>query len=107
METLRVDATILSTANTKTVRVIGQLKSLNGDNSGTIDSNGVIKINSSVDLSNMKVGHWYEVIGVVKHDDLSINVFQFFDFGDDEHFNEKAAMKLIDVVHRIPELYYS
>lgn len=105
MESLRVDATLLAQSSNKTVRIIGQLKSLDTTNSSaSLDSNGLISVSSSSNTDDLVVDNWYEVIGVVQKD-LSVNVLQWFDFGKD--FNANAAKKLVEVVHRVPELYHS
>lgn len=104
MESLRVDATLLAQSSNKTVRIIGQLKSLDtGNSSASLDSNGLISVSSSSNTDELVVDNWYEVIGVVQKD-LSVNVLQWFDFGKD--FNGNAAKKLVEVVHRVPELYH-
>lgn len=105
MESLRVDATLLAQSSNKTVRIIGQLKSVDTtDSSATIDSNGLINVSSASNMDNLVVDNWYEVIGVVQKD-LSVNVLQWFDFG--KEFNSNAAKKLVEIVHRVPELYHS
>jgi hypothetical protein len=103
MESIRVDATRLAEVIGKTVRVIGQLKSLDGENAGQLDSNGQISFTSNSDTL-FEIDHWYEVIAIVKPD-LSLNILQSFDFGT--KFNAHAANKLIEVIHKHPELYHS
>lgn len=104
MESLRVDATLLGQSTSKTVRIIGKLNSIDSGSSGTINSNGTINITSATDMNNLTVDNWYEILGKVQKD-LSVNVLEFFDFGKD--INENAVKKLVEVVHRVPELYSS
>lgn len=104
MESLRIDATMLGQTTSKTVRIIGQLKSLDGA-AAVLDSNGTVQVaSSSSNTEQLVVDHWYEIIGVVQKD-LSVNALQWFDFGTE--FNGKASRKLVEVVNRLPELYHS
>lgn len=104
MESIRVDATRLSDTRGKTVRVIGQVKSFDASSgSGNIDSNGIVSFTYKSGDALM-VGCWYELIAIVQQD-LTLNILQSFDFGTE--FNANAAIKLVDVVHRLPELFQS
>lgn len=103
MESIRVDATFLQQFIGHTVRIIAQVKQVTG-NSFVAESNGTVQFTSDADTSELTQGHWYEIVGIVQKD-LGISALQWFDFGD--KFNAAAATKLVEVVHRLPELYYS
>ncbi|KAG0675389.1 hypothetical protein C6P40_001726 [Pichia californica] len=103
MESIRVDATTLSQPTNKTVRIIGQLKTIDSSSTGTINANGIINVSSSTDMNSLIIGNWYEMLGKIQKDDLSINVMEFFDFGTD--INENAIKKLVQVAHQVPELF--
>lgn len=102
METIRVDATRLSDTTSKTVRIIGLIKSFDSTTgSGNLDANGSVAFTCK-NGDELIATHWYELIAIVQQD-LSLNILQSFDFGTE--FNANAANKLVDVVHRLPELF--
>ena len=104
MISIRVDATMLSQNVSKTIRIIGQLKSINeNDNSGILDSNGTVNFQIDNNFNELLINNYYEFIAIVKPD-LSIKVLQTFNFGDNLNIN--AVNKMVEVVHKIPELYY-
>lgn len=102
MESIRVDATLLMQFTGHTVRIIGKGKHVTG-NSFVLESNGSIQCSYDADTRNMIEGNWYEIVGLVQKD-LTVKALQWFDFG--REFNGAAATKLVEIVHRLPELYY-
>lgn len=68
----------------------------------TLDANGEIALQNA-DSYNLIVDNYYEIIGLVQKD-LSVSILQAFDLGHD--FNMKAATKLVEIVHKFPEIYH-
>ncbi|ODV86057.1 hypothetical protein CANARDRAFT_175789 [[Candida] arabinofermentans NRRL YB-2248] len=107
MESIRVDATLLQQFKRKTVRIIGKLISKSSNNA-ILNSNGNVELKFTHQnqlLDSLIIDHWYECIGMVDDDDLSIKVIQCIDFGTE--INEKAVLKVVELSHKVPELFYT
>lgn len=105
MESIRIDATMLAQTMGKTVRIIGQVKSIDaGSSKAVIESNGTVTVAGDIDMSDLKTGNWYEFIGLVQ-ENLEVRALQKFDFGS--NINANAVKKMVEVVHRVPELFQS
>lgn len=103
MESIRIDATMLAQTMGKTVRIIGLVKSIDeGSGKAVLEANGTVTVCGDIDMSDLKVDNWYEFIGLVQ-ESMEITALQKFDFGT--NINATAVQKMIEVVHRVPELF--
>ncbi|KAG7822980.1 hypothetical protein KL909_003583 [Ogataea angusta] len=108
MESIRVDASIISQFTKKTVRVIGKLiDKSTGAGTATVQCNGSIQLkfqNQQALLESLLLNNWYECIGIVDTDN-SVKVIQIIDFGD--QISEPAVTKLVEMSHKVPQLFYT
>ncbi|KAG7866016.1 hypothetical protein KL918_004005 [Ogataea parapolymorpha] len=108
MESIRVDASIISQFTKKTVRVIGKLiDKSTGAGTAIVQCNGSIQLkfqNQQALLESLTLNNWYECIGIVDTDN-SVKVIQIIDFGD--QISEPAVTKLVEMSHKVPELFYT
>jgi hypothetical protein len=103
MESIRIDATMLAQTMGKTVRIIGLVKSIDeGSGKAVLEANGTVTVCGDIDMSDLKVDNWYEFIGLVQ-ESMEITALQKFDFGT--NINATAVQKMVEVVHRVPELF--
>ncbi|KAG7191646.1 uncharacterized protein KQ657_002915 [Scheffersomyces spartinae] len=102
---IRVDATRLQQFQGKVVRVMGRCELFNtNDMRGKLESNGPIPIKSPSQI--LEAGKNYEIIGRIgSGDDLTVQVYTMTELSDD--FNLEVAKKLVDFVHKVPELFYT
>ncbi|KAL8882852.1 MAG: hypothetical protein Q9192_007512, partial [Flavoplaca navasiana] len=76
--TPRINARYLESFTNTTVRILGRVTSLRGENA-TIDANGSVQLHLNRD-AHLTLNNAVEIIGKVQPD-LSIKVFQAMDFG--------------------------
>lgn len=102
---IRVDATRLQQFQGKVVRVIGRCDAFDtSDMRGKLESNGSIPIKSPSQA--LDAGKNYEIIGRIgSGDDLAIQVYTMTELSD--NLNLDVAKKLVDFVHKVPELFYT
>lgn len=101
---IRIDATLLQSHQGKLVRIIGKCESFDSNSSvGTLSSNG--PVNLTFTAGDILVpGKNYEIIGKVSHNNLTVNVYSVVGLSD--NVNLEVAQKLVQFVHKVPELYY-
>ncbi|KAI9687937.1 MAG: hypothetical protein M1822_002019 [Bathelium mastoideum] len=99
--TPRVTAPYLESFLHRTVRILGKVIQLRGDQA-TVDSGGQINVILSRD-SHFVPNHFFEVVGKVQND-LSVRVLASTDFGTDVDF--KTYEMVVDVTHRHKEIFY-
>ncbi|KAJ9638818.1 hypothetical protein H2201_005691 [Coniosporium apollinis] len=99
--TPRVTAPYLETFAHKTVRILGKVIQLRGEQA-TIDAGGQINIHLNRD-AHLTPNHAVEIIGKVQSD-LSVRVLTSTDFGANIDF--AAAEAVVDATHRYHEIFY-
>ncbi|KAL8985878.1 MAG: hypothetical protein Q9205_000528 [Flavoplaca limonia] len=77
--TPRINARYLESFTNTTVRILGRVTSLRGENA-TIDANGSVQLHLNRQDAHLTLNNAVEIIGKVQPD-LSIKVFQAMDFG--------------------------
>ncbi|KAL9638445.1 MAG: hypothetical protein Q9204_001503 [Flavoplaca sp. TL-2023a] len=100
--TPRINARYLESFTNTTVRILGRVTSLRGENA-TIDANGSVQLHLNRD-AHLTLNNAVEIIGKVQPD-LSIKVFQAMDFGSNIDFN--AVEAVVDATHRYKEIFYN
>ncbi|KAI4279325.1 MAG: hypothetical protein LQ337_000356 [Flavoplaca oasis] len=100
--TPRINARYLESFTNTTVRILGRVNSLRGENA-TIDANGSVQLHLNRD-AHLTLNNAVEIIGKVQPD-LSIKVFQAMDFGSNVDFN--AVEAVVDATHRYKEIFYN
>ncbi|KAK6459436.1 replication factor A protein 3 [Scheffersomyces xylosifermentans] len=101
---IRVDATLVAQHQGKLVRIIGKCESYDSDSlTATIISNGSISLTLQ-EGEVLKVGKIYEIIGKVSTSDYKVNVYNVIELSD--NVNLEVAQKLVQYVHKVPELFY-
>ncbi|GME77929.1 unnamed protein product [Ambrosiozyma monospora] len=108
MESIRVDATLLSQFKHKTVRILGQLESVDpSTQTAILKCNGPITIKYQGNFQELsaQVGKFIEVIGMIDSGDLSCKVMQVIPMGDNVNLN--AVVKLVQLCHVYPQLFYT
>ncbi|KAK4930785.1 hypothetical protein LTR66_009697 [Elasticomyces elasticus] len=99
--TPRVTAPYLEQFGHQTVRILGKVVQLRGEQA-TIDAGGQITVYLNRD-AHLQQNHAVEVIGKVQND-LSVKVFTSTDFGTDIDF--AAVEAVVDATHRYKEIFY-
>ncbi|QIW94973.1 hypothetical protein AMS68_000491 [Peltaster fructicola] len=102
--TPRISAQYLEQFSHKSVRLIGKVGELRGDEA-TIDAGGNVKLHLSRD-SHLQLGHAVEVIGKVQND-LSVRVLLSTDLGPASAIDFNAVEAVVDATHRYHELFYT
>ena len=101
---IRIDASLLLANQGKLVRIIGKCESYDGSsNTATLNSNGTIPL--SLQNDSLVVGKNYENIGKCSSNNLGDNVYSVIELSD--NINLDVAQKLVNYVHKVPELFYS
>lgn len=101
---IRIDAPLVGSHQGKIVKIAGKVLAYDHlSNTATIDSNGPIQfsLNPSQELEVNKI---YEIIGKVSTSSLEVNAYSVIRLSD--NFNLLVALKLVEYVHKVPELYY-
>jgi len=101
LSTPRITATYLDSFTSRTVRIIGKVTQLRGEQA-LIDSDGVVTVFLSRD-SHLQVGNAVEIVGKVNQD-LSVKVLKATDFGTS--FDFAAMTALVEANHRYKEIWY-
>lgn len=102
---IRIDASLLPSHQGKLVRIIGKLESYNpSSQSGSLSSNGSIKLNLTQSDTALQVNKIYEIIGKVSTSDASVNVYSSVEFSDNTNLD--VAAKLVQYTHKVPELFF-
>ncbi|KAF2203254.1 ssDNA binding protein-like protein Ssb3 [Delitschia confertaspora ATCC 74209] len=99
--TPRILASHLSNFQHQTVRMLGKVVQLRGDQA-TLDAGGNVTILLNRD-SHLTVNHAAEVIGKVDGN-LNVKVLASTDFGTDIDF--EAANAVVEATHRYKEIFY-
>ncbi|KAI9740228.1 MAG: hypothetical protein M1834_004806 [Cirrosporium novae-zelandiae] len=100
--TPRINASYLQDFSLQTVRLVGKVTDLRGEEA-TIDAGGSVTVHLNRD-AHISMGSAVEIVGKVQQD-LSIKVFQATNWGNDIDF--AAIDALIDVNHRCKEIFYA
>ncbi|CAD6444066.1 47fd00dc-1b66-4a3c-a15a-1d59ef50c4cd [Sclerotinia trifoliorum] len=100
--TPRITSPYLNSFTSRTVRMVGQVTQLRGEQA-SIDCDGPVTLILSRD-SHLQVGSAIEIVGKVNQD-LSVKVLKATDFGT--NFNFAAMTALVDANHRYKEIWYS
>ncbi|EKG20657.1 hypothetical protein MPH_02012 [Macrophomina phaseolina MS6] len=100
-QTPRINAPLLEQFTHQTVRILGKVTQLRGEQA-TIDASGNINLHLNRD-SHLTLNNAVEVIGKVNQD-LSVRVLSSTDFGSNIDFT--AADAVVDVTHRYKEIFY-
>ncbi|KAH0547522.1 hypothetical protein FGG08_000247 [Glutinoglossum americanum] len=99
--TPRITQPYLESFISQTVRILGKVVQLRGDQA-TIDAGGHITMILNRD-SHLTVGNAAEIVGKVKPD-LTVEVLMSTDFGNNINFN--AVEAVVDATHRYKEIFY-
>ncbi|TGO58482.1 hypothetical protein BCON_0054g00120 [Botryotinia convoluta] len=100
--TPRITSPYLNSFTSRTVRMVGKVTQLRGDEA-TIESDGVVTVILNRD-SHLQVGNAVEIVGKVNQD-LSVKVLKATDFGT--NFDFAAMNALVDANHRYKEIWYT
>ncbi|KAK9470737.1 replication factor A protein 3 [Dipodascopsis tothii] len=99
--TPRVNAPLLSKYQDRTVRLVGKVTELRGDNA-SLDSDGHVTVILNRD-SNLREGNACEIIGKVQSDN-TVRMLDGTDFG--ANFDMTAANTLVGLIHKHPAIFY-
>ncbi|KAI9779719.1 MAG: hypothetical protein M1839_007217 [Geoglossum umbratile] len=99
--TPRITQPYLESFTSQTVRLLGKVVQLRGDQA-TIDAGGHVIAILNRD-SHLTVGHAFEIVGKVNAD-LTVKVLIATDFGERIDFN--AVEAVVDATHRYKEIFY-
>ncbi|KAL2075485.1 hypothetical protein VTL71DRAFT_428 [Oculimacula yallundae] len=102
ISTPRITSTYLESFTNRTIRIIGKVTQLRGDQA-TIDSEGVVTAHLNRD-AHLTVGHAVEIVGKVNQD-LSVKVLMAVDMGKD--FDYGVYREVVEATHRYKEIFYS
>ncbi|KAF2084614.1 replication factor A protein 3 [Saccharata proteae CBS 121410] len=100
--TPRITAQYLQQFQNQTVRILGKVTQLRGDQA-TIDAGGSINVHLNRE-AHLTMNNAAEIIGKVNND-LSVKVLTSTDFGSNIDFN--AAMAVVEATHRHKEIFYN
>ncbi|TKA67597.1 hypothetical protein B0A49_01229 [Cryomyces minteri] len=99
--TPRITAPYLETFSHQTVRILGKVVQLRGEQA-TVDAGGQIAVLLNRD-SHLTLNHAVEIVGKVQND-LSVKVLASTDFGTNIDF--AAVEAVVDATHRYKEIFY-
>ncbi|KAF2102353.1 replication factor A protein 3 [Rhizodiscina lignyota] len=99
--TPRVTSQYLEQFQNRTIRILGRVTQLRGDQA-TIDADGQVTVILNRD-SHLTLNHAVEIVGKVQSD-LSVRVLNATDFGTNIDFT--AASAVVDATHRYREIFY-
>ncbi|KAF2773135.1 replication factor A protein 3 [Teratosphaeria nubilosa] len=104
--TPRINAAYLQQFSHQTVRILGKVKQLRGEQATIQDAN-----NDNINLhlnreANLQVQHAVEIIGKVQND-LSVKVMASTDMGPESNIDFSAVEAVVDATHRYHEIFYS
>ncbi|KAH6724293.1 replication factor A protein 3 [Leptodontidium sp. 2 PMI_412] len=102
ISTPRITSTYLDSFTNRTIRIVGKVTQLRGDQA-TIDSDGIVTAHLNRD-AHLTVGHAVEIVGKVNQD-LSVKVLIAFDMGRD--FDYEVYKAVVDATHRYKEIFYT
>ncbi|KAG7666090.1 uncharacterized protein J8A68_000346 [[Candida] subhashii] len=103
---IRIDATLLQANQGKLVRIIGKCESFDRhSNIATLISNGPITLEIPMEI-NMEITKNYEIIGKVSSNSSNLNVHVFSVIELSDNLNLDVAQKLVQYVHKVPELFF-
>ncbi|KAB8296191.1 hypothetical protein EYC80_008974 [Monilinia laxa] len=100
--TPRITSSYLNSFTSRTVRIVGKVTQLRGENA-TIDCDGAVTVLLNRD-SHLQVGNAIEIVGKVNQD-LTVKVLKATDFGT--NFDFAAMNALVDANHRYKEIWYN
>jgi len=101
LATPRINSQYLDSFTNQTVRMVGKVTQLRGEQA-TIDASGNVTAHLNRD-SHLTVGNAIEIVGKVNQD-LSIKVLQATDMGTDLDF--AAVNAVVEATHRHKEIFY-
>ncbi|TGZ84700.1 replication factor A protein 3 [Ascodesmis nigricans] len=99
--TPRINAPLLAQFVGHTVRIVGRVTGIQGDNA-TIDAQGNISLHLTRD-DHLVYNNGVELIGKI-NPDMSVKVLTSWDLGPDVDY--KVSEAVVDVTHRYKELFY-
>ncbi|KAI9837232.1 MAG: hypothetical protein M1819_000306 [Sarea resinae] len=99
--TPRISAPYLDNFRGQTVRLVGKVTQLRGEQA-SLDAGGTVVVNLNRD-SHLTLNNAVEVVGKV-NPDLSIKVLAATDFGNNIDFT--AVDAVVDATHRYKEIFY-
>ncbi|KAI9716229.1 MAG: hypothetical protein M1812_005454 [Candelaria pacifica] len=99
--TPRINAHYLDSLQGQTVRILGKVTQLRGDQA-TIDAAGNITVLLNRD-SHLILNNAVEIIGKV-NSDLTVKVLSATDFGD--NLDYAAVESVVEATHRYKEIFY-
>lgn len=100
---IRVDAPLVPEYQGKIVRIIGKCELFDsGSSRAILHANG--KVDLAVNNTTFEINKNYEIIGKVATDSATVLVLSAVELSD--NVNLDVASKLVQYVHKVPELYY-
>ncbi|RDL39440.1 Nucleic acid-binding protein [Venustampulla echinocandica] len=104
ISTPRILTPHLDSFTSRTVRLIGKVVQLRGDQA-TIDCSGNVTALLNRD-AHLTVGHAVEIVGKVNND-LTVKVLSATDLGREGGIDFEAVNAVVDATHRYKEIFYS
>ncbi|KAK5118935.1 hypothetical protein LTR62_000146 [Meristemomyces frigidus] len=101
--TPRVNAPYLEQFSHQTVRILGKVRQLRGEQA-TIDAGGNIQVHLNRD-AHLQLNHAVEIIGKVQND-LSVKVMASTDMGPEANIDFNAVDAVVDATHRYAQIFY-
>ncbi|KAF1819792.1 replication factor A protein 3 [Dissoconium aciculare CBS 342.82] len=101
--TPRINAQYLEQFSHRTVRIVGKVRQLRGEQA-TIDASGTINVHLNRE-SHLQLNHAVEIIGKVQQD-LSVRVLSSTDLGPEGSVDFAAIDAVVDATHRYHEIFY-
>ncbi|KAF8246345.1 replication factor A protein 3 [Wilcoxina mikolae CBS 423.85] len=100
-QTPRINASYLEKFVNHTVRIVGKVTKLQGENA-VIDASGLITLHLTRD-DRLTIGNGVELVGKVLPN-LKVKVLTSWDIGPDVDYNVTDAV--VDATHRYKQLFY-
>ncbi|KAH6680217.1 replication factor A protein 3 [Halenospora varia] len=104
LSTPRIQTPHLDAFTSRTVRLIGRVTQLRGEQA-TIDCQGALTAILNRD-AHLTVGHAVEIVGKV-NSDLSVKVLRATDLGKEGDINWASVDAVVDATHRYQEIFYA
>ncbi|KAK3721507.1 hypothetical protein LTR37_003063 [Vermiconidia calcicola] len=101
--TPRITAQYLQQFSHQTVRILGKVRELRGEQA-KIDAGGQVNVHLNRD-AHLQINHAVEIIGKVQND-LSVKVLVSTDFGPEGNVDFSAVDAVVDATHRYHEIFY-
>ncbi|KAE8450957.1 hypothetical protein EG329_005397 [Mollisiaceae sp. DMI_Dod_QoI] len=104
LSTPRITSPYLDSFTTRTIRLIGLVTQLRGEQA-TIDADGNVTAHLNRD-AHLTVGNAVEIVGKVNRD-LSVRVLKATDLGRGAGVDFTAVAAVVDATHRYKEIFYA